>query len=732
MYLLEGEEFSKEKSGLWLDYYLAKKIGINVGDELELSIEGNNFKEKVMGIVEVPDHVYFIKDDTAIFPTHTDYGFVYLSINEFPKNYIYEKALESDEIQDAINNLKDLKETLSKYGIKDYSNIPNMITSQIDGVDDIDLPKALELVDNYNEHKEEFINALDKDFKTEDSYVLPYAIVDVEDTSKVVDTKNKIKDSDEDIITTTLRDDNLSYDGYKREAEEGETYSGVFSGLFVFIASLSVVTTMNRFVKKERTQIGTLKALGIRKGKITRMYVNYGFFISIIASVLGIILGNLIIGNFFLEMEMEYYELPTYEITTIPLVYYMALGIIIVITLVTYLSCRKILKEPASEALRIERPKVKIKENSILDKAIFNKLSLSAKWNIRDVVRSKGRSIMALVGIAGCTMLVVTAFGMFDSMKAYFDWEFGTINNFKYKLSLATDYTDNQYNDIISKCGDSSSETIGIEFKQNDEIIVKTLTINDSNGLLQVTDHNRNPFTMKDDGLYITEKMSSIYNLKAGDTIEWHIIGSETWHKTKITGLNRDPQSQQFNCTKTFYDTTNEEYKADSIYTNNDLGNTKEIAGVNTIQTVENLKDGMNSMLSMMYSLIALLIVVSVILACVIIYNLGILSFSEKEYQFATLKVLGYKYKQIKSIFIKQNIWIGIIAIILAMPLGNYMTDYIFKNAIGDTYDFSAMIKPITFIVSSIGTFIVVYIVNQFLAKKIKKIDMVSSLKGNE
>ena len=732
MYLLEGEEFSKEKSGLWLDYYLAKKIGINVGDELELSIEGNNFKEKVMGIVEVPDHVYFIKDDTAIFPTHTDYGFVYLSINEFPKNYIYEKALESDEIQDAINNLKDLKETLSKYGIKDYSNIPNMITSQIDGVDDIDLPKALELVDNYNEHKEEFVKALDKDFKIEDSYVFPYAIVDVEDTSKVVDTKNKIKDSDEDIITATLRDDNLSYDGYKREAEEGETYSGVFSGLFVFIAILSVVTTMNRFVKKERTQIGTLKALGIRKGKITRMYVNYGLFISIIASVLGIILGNLIIGNFFLEMEMEYYELPTYEITTIPLVYYMAIGIIIVITLVTYLSCRKILKEPASEALRIERPKIKIKENSILDKGIFNKLSLSAKWNIRDVVRSKGRSLMALVGIAGCTMLVVTAFGMFDSMKAYFDWEFGTINNFKYKLSLATDYTDNQYNDIISKCGDSSSETIGIEFKQNDEIIVKPLTINDSNGLLQVTDHNRNPFTMKDDGLYITEKMSSIYSLKAGNTIEWHIIGSETWHKTKITGLNRDPQSQQFNCTKTFYDTTNEEYKADSIYTNNDLGNTKEIAGVNTIQTVGNLKDGMNSMLSMMYSLIALLIVVSVILACVIIYNLGILSFSEKEYQFATLKVLGYKYKQIKSIFIKQNIWIGIIAIILAMPLGNYMTDYIFKNAIGDTYDFSAMIKPITFIVSSIGTFIVVYIVNQFLAKKIKKIDMVSSLKGNE
>ena len=732
MYLLEGEEYSKDKKGLWLDYYLANNLGIKVGDELELSIEGSNFKEKVMGLIEVPDHVYFIKDDTAIFPTHTDYGFVYMSINEFPENYIYEKALESDEIQDAIKNLKDFKEELKKYGITDYNLIPSAFTKSIEGVEDIDLVKALELVDDYSNHKEEFIKALDKDFSIEDSYVFPYVIVDVDDTEKLTETKNNIKSNVDGIITATTRDDDFSYEGFKREAEEGETYSGVFSGLFVFIAILSVVTTMNRFVKKERTQIGTLKALGIRKSKITCMYVNYGLFIAIVASVLGVILGNQLIGKFFLGMEMEYYEIPYYEIATIPLVYYVAIAISIVITLVTYLSCRKILREPAAQALRIERPKVKVKENSIWNKKMFDKLSLSTKWNIRDVARSKARSLMALVGIAGCTMLVVTAFGMLDSMRAYVDWEFEVINNFDYKLSLATDYTESQYNEIVEKYGDKTSQTIGVEFKQNDELIIKPLTINDTKGLLQVTDHNKNPFNMKDDGIYITEKMASIYNLKVGDTVEWHIIGSDNWYETKITGLNRDPQAQQFNCTKKFYDTLDEEYKADSVYTNEDLSNIKEIAGVNTIQTIGNLKDGMNSMLGMMYSLIAVLIGVSIILACVIIYNLGILSFSEKEYQFATLKVLGYKYKQIKNIFIKQNIWIGIVAIIVALPLGNFMTDYIFKNAIGDEYDFSAMIKPMTFIISAIGTFIVVYIVNQFLARKIKKIDMVSSLKGNE
>ena len=315
MYLLEGEEFSRDKKGLWLDYYLAKNLGIKVGDELELSIEGSSFKEKVAGLAQVPDHVYFIKDDTAIFPTHSDYGFVYLSINEFPK----------------------------------------------------------------------------------DSYIYPYGIIDVESVDKIDDVKKSIKDNIEDIITVTAREDNISYSGYQREAEEGETYSGVFSGLFVFIAILSVVTTMNRFVKKERTGIGTLKALGIKRYKITWMYVSYGLFIAIIAGALGIVLGNMVIGKVFLEMEMEYYEIPYYNITTIPFVYYVTISIIGVITLVTYLSCRKVLKEPAAEVLRIERPKVKVRENGITTKKFFNNLSLGTKWNLRDIGRSKARTLMAIV-----------------------------------------------------------------------------------------------------------------------------------------------------------------------------------------------------------------------------------------------------------------------------------------------------------------------------------------------
>ena len=350
MYVLEGENFSKEKSGVWLDKYLAEKIGIKLGDELELSIEGNNFKEKVIGLIEVPDHVYFIKDETAIFPTHTDFGFVYLSINEFPKEYIYNKIIENMQIQN------------------------------------------IEIAD-----KEEFIKNTIPNFKIEDYFAFQYAIVDVEDTSKINSVKSNIKENIEGVITITDREDDISWSGFQREAEEGETYSGLFSGLFVFIAILSVITTMNRFIRKERSQIGTLKALGIRKTKITLMYVSYGFVVAVLASFLGFILGKITIGKFFLNMEMEYYEMPYYNIFIIPTVYYVSIAIILVITAVGYLSCRKILKEPAAQALRIERPNIKVKENSFTTKKAFNKLSLSTKWNIRDIARSKSRSLMALV-----------------------------------------------------------------------------------------------------------------------------------------------------------------------------------------------------------------------------------------------------------------------------------------------------------------------------------------------
>ena len=148
---------------------------------------------------------------------------------------------------------------------------------------------------------------------------------------------------------------------------------------------------MNRFVKKQRTQIGTLKALGFKNGKIIRHYVSYGFYISLIASILGIIAGRFILGGFFLNMEMSYFEIPVYNTIIIPEVYYLAVIVVVLITAVTYLSCRRILKEPAVESLRVEVPKVKSTKFDLTTKGIFKNMGFSSKWNIRDIIRNKMR-----------------------------------------------------------------------------------------------------------------------------------------------------------------------------------------------------------------------------------------------------------------------------------------------------------------------------------------------------
>ena len=652
MIVIEGEGFDKNKSGLWIDSYLAKNLDIKVGDELELDYQNYKMKEKVLGLVNTPDHVYNVKSQDEIFATHKDYGYVYLSINEFPGDY----------------------------------------------------------------------------------YIFPTVIVDVNDTSKTETTKSDIENKIKSAKAVTDRDSCSSYVALSSEIGEGKTYSFVFTALFLFIAILSVVTTMNRFVKKQRGQIGILKALGIKRRKIINHYVSFGFWISVFASVLGIYIGAYTIGAFFLKEEMAYFELPEkfIKVQIIPEVYYLAIAVVVIITVITYLSCRKTLNEPASEAMKMEIPKVKNTKFDLTTKGIFKNATVSTKWNLRDIARNKGRTIMALVGIIGCTMLTVAAFGMRDVMTNFIQYQFVNIDNFNYKISLKDDYTDKEFKDITEKYGNATTKTYGIEIKQGGSKIAKTFTVNDSNDKLRIVYHNWEPFKMNDDGIYVTEKLLNSLNLKIGDEITWHIMGEDKWYTSKIIGTNRSPSEQQLNSTRKYLESLGITYKADTIYTDDDLSDVKNLDGVDTIQSKVSLNKGFERMTETMNEMIALLIFLSIILAIVIIYNLGILSLSEKEYQFATLKVLGYKNKQIKKIYIKQNLWITIVAIILGIPLGNLMISYIFKKALGDQYDLGGTAKPLSILISVIIIFTVSIISNKLLAKKVKKIDMVTSLKGNE
>lgn len=716
LYLRDGEDYSPDKDGVWLGYYFAKARDIQVGDELTFYVEGYEFTEKVRGIVSSPDHVYTVSDPTVIFQDAADFGWAYLSMKEFPKEYLYDEILKKMDIKEA-----------------DISD------------------------------KEAFIKAVDPDLDIEECFVYPNAIVDVagvapnpyiksseldEFENKLKTVKNELYELDDTSISAiTGRDVWQSYATLKSESEEGDTYSGMFTVLFVFIAGLSVVTTMSRFVKKQRVQIGTLKALGFRNRRVTIHYIAYGFWVSVIAAILGLAIGAPLLGQPFLNMELSMFDLPDAHKVILSKNYILAAAIIIVITIITYYSIKSILKESAAQTLRLEVPHIKIKAKEG-GKGISAKLPFSVKWNLRDIFRSKSRSIMAIVGIMGSTLLIVMAFGMQDSLNHYMEWEFDKIQAYKYKLALSENVSDDRLDELFDTYGDATSQTVAIEYKDSDgNIVTSTITVNDSNGYLRVSDHDTNTYDINDgipgntDGdinkagaLFATEKLLKENSFSLGDKVKWRIMGEDDWYETRIAAAYRDPQSQQFSMTRAAFEDLGEEYVCDTIYTNDDLSTLtdSDIDGVSTISSIESLKEQMNVMLEMISSMIVLLIAISALLGFIIIYNMGILALTEKMYQFATLKVLGFKFKKLALIYTQQNLWLTIVGIIFGLPLGYEFTDCMFKYAIGDSYDFFANIDISSYLIAIIGTLIIMLVTSIALSRNLKKIDMVASLKANE
>lgn len=679
-HIMDGEKFDVNKKGAWVDNFYAEKNNLKVGDTIKIKYDTFTLEEKILGLINVPDHIYDVKDESELVPNRENFGFVYLSVNEIPESYIKDLVMKEMKITDE----KIFDKYVTNFNYKEY--IP------------------------YN-----------------------YIMVDVNKKKNVTSVKEDIEDNVSNAKAIVKIEDTLSYQRYQGEIDEGASYVGIFSGLFLFIAMLSVITTMTRVVKKQKLQIGTMKALGIKNSKIVMHYIGYGFFVSLAAAIVGIILGKYFIGTFFLNMEMDYFEVPNGVPVVKPLSYLVAFLVVIVVSFITYLTCRKELAKKPAEALRNEVPNVKVSSLNLSTKGIFKKLNFSSKWNYRDILRNKFRTVTAVVGIVGCCMLIICAFGMLNSMNHFIKLQFEDLYNFNYKLSLKENLKDDELKVLTDKYGDNTSETLTIETKIGKEREANTIFVTNAGNLVRFQNENGKFIKVnKNNGVYITRKLADQKNLKVGDTIKWHVYGVNKYYESKIVGLTKDPQVQNLTMTKEYLESLDIDYKPDSLYTNTDLKGVKDIKNVSLVQDINELKNSLESMLSMMKSMIMLIIVFAIGLGAIIIYNMGILSYSEKQYQFATLKVLGFSDKKIKKIFVQQNNWITVLSIIIGLPTGYYMTSWIFKSVIADNYDFSAYINLSTYLIAIVGTILVSTIVSRMLSKKVNKIDMVSSLKANE
>lgn len=535
------------------------------------------------------------------------------------------------------------------------------------------------------------------------------------------------------------KEESSSYVLSQGEADEGKTMGTIFPVLFMVIAILTMVTTMHRLTAKEKTQIGILKALGFKDKRITRHYMSYAFAVGVVGCALGILLG---IGICAIIMNPNgtmgtYFDMPKWELV-VPWFCYAAIAAIIVfLTFIGFLSVKKILKGTAADALRPYAPK-KMKKLALEKTKLWDKMSFGARWNMRDIMRHKSRTLMSLIGIVGCMIIVVGSVGMRDTMNGFIDSYYNTAMNYASKINVADDAGENSIKFLTINYEGDYSGSVAVEYEGKAYSLEIYSVEHDM--VKFMPDNGFDPLKLSDDGAYVCRRLADKYKLKKGDEITVRPYGksNDEAYTFKINGIIRS-QSESVVITAKYAESMNVDYSVTAIYTNTSasvIDNDKTAANgeapydvIKTVQEKDELIKTFDKFLEIMNMMIILLVAVGVALGIVVLYNLGTMSYAERYREMATLKVVGFRDKKIGRLLIEQNLWITVFGMVVGLPLGIFTLDYLIK-ALASEYEMNIMLGPLTFISGIVVTLGVSLLVWFMIARKNKKINMVESLKA--
>lgn len=539
--------------------------------------------------------------------------------------------------------------------------------------------------------------------------------------------EEKVKDATGTTLLVNTKNEHVAYAGVTGEAEEGKTMGSILPVLFLAIAILTMVTTMHRISSNEKVQIGTLKALGFRDRKILMHYTSYGLMIGLVGLVLGVGLGYLVASLIISPTGMmsTYLDMPDWSLVMpdfcIPV---MAL-MLVFLTLISYLSVKKMLKGTAADALRPYTPKAMKK--SVIEKLSFwNKLSFGTKWNIRDIMRHKARSAMTLVGVVGCTLLLVGSFGMRDSMLFFLDTLDEDVSNYATKINISESASNDDAKALAAEARGDWQAVSGISYEG------KTISLEIYNSDIEkigfLTEENE-PMELTDDGVYLCLRLKDTAEI--GDTIEFSPYGSEDTYEVKVAGYFRSLVSECIVMTDTYADSIGVEYHIGTIYTDTASEETESSTIISGKQDKQTIMDSYDTFMDIMNVMIVVLAMAAIVLGIVVLYNLGVMSYVERSRELATLKVLGFRDKAIGKLLISQNIWLTIVGVLIGIPTGLGVLKVLVAALVSE-YELSLSLSLATFVISITLTFGVSLLVGLMVARKNKKIDMVEALKGAE
>ena len=558
---------------------------------------------------------------------------------------------------------------------------------------------------------------------------VPYNVLLVKyDGNSSAYEKQLDNDLDRDYSSFLPRAQHPSFAEFQDETEQHQMMTDVIPLIFIIISMLTLLTTMTRIINSQRTQIGVLKALGFKNRTIMFHYISYGFWMVLAGTILGFILGPLTLPQIMFDEMSSLYSIPNWIVgfdMSFIIVSVLMVGLSAVIS---YLACRNIVNESPSSAIRPKVPK--ITTTGFIERFSFwKKSSFNVRWNYRDAKRNKFRSLMSIVGVLACTLIIVASFGCMDGFDEMKEWSYEDINHYSSKLALEENATESQIDNIVEEVDGERFMESSIEIKANDIKKSGVITVLDDNELYTPTDDNKNPINISDNEISISKKMAQLLDVKVGDTVKWHIMDSDKWVSTKIDNIHSDPTSQGIILTKEKLEDLGLNYTETSIISSQEVKD--NFTGVKTVFSMDSLTDSWDEMMESSMSIIYLLAAFAAILSVIVLYNLGLLSFTEIKREFATLKVLGFKSSHLRKLLLTQNLWFTTIGFLIGVPLGRETLQYLW-GTMGDSFYLKATISIKTLVITFLITYVVSILVNLMFSGKIKKLNMVESLKDNE
>ena len=508
---------------------------------------------------------------------------------------------------------------------------------------------------------------------------------------------------------------------------EGKTMASILPVLFLAIAILTMVTTMHRICASDKTQIGTLKALGFKDRRILVHYSAYALMIGVIGTALGIGIGYGL-GWFIMNPDgamATYIDVPSWTLYAPRFTWYVLIAINAFLTVIGFLSVRKMLKGTAADALRPYSPK-RMKHLRFEETKRFKRLGFGTKWNLRDCVRHKARSLMTLFGIVGCMVLLVGGLGMKDTMDAFLDVFYEKAINYTTRVNLDEEH-------MTLEEGKALAESL-----EGDWAAGLAIQIGDKGYSLEIYSVTRDKVRfadtemrivpLKDDGAYICARIARDYHLKAGDSLTFSPYDSNERYTVPVAGV-LDSMTEGIVMTEAFANRTGLDYTVSAVFTDE-----KEIPDSPHIlnkQSKQSIMDSFDTFMDLMNKMIWLLVAAAVVLGIVVLYNLGVMSYTERYREMAMLKVVGFKDSKIGRLLISQNLWLTVLGILIGVPAGIGILQYLL-TALAAEYELKLTLGPATWLVSVLLTFGVSLLVGLMVARKNRHIDMVAALKTDE